>query len=59
MERRHVFSRVSVLADNSLTDFSGAVTVEVEQGQVDVTQAPKRGLQKFDSSKLKASSLSN
>lgn len=59
MERRHVFSRVFTLTDNSLVDYSGAVTVEVEQGQVNVTQAPTKGGQKFEDSSLKASSLSN
>jgi len=58
MERRHMFTRVSVLSDNSLSRFAGTVTVEVEQGQIDVTQAPGRIRHKFDESNLKSSTLS-
>ena len=59
MERRHMFRRISVLSDNSLSRFAGTVTVEVEQGQIDVTQAPGRVKHKFDDSNLKSSMLSH
>lgn len=58
MVRRHAFGRAKVLSDNSLTNFVGAVTEEVEQGQAVVTQAPSGRKEKFEKSRLKSSSLS-
>ena len=58
MERQHIYSRVKVLYDNSLSRILAPVTVEIEQGEADITQAPTKGAQAFDPSKVKASSLS-
>ena len=58
MERQLWYGRVKVLHDNSLSHILAPVTVEIEQGEADVTVAPTKGQQSFDSSRVKSSSLS-
>lgn len=59
MERQHIYSRVKVLYDNSLSNFLAPMTVEAEQGEAEVTQAPKGERQTFDSARVRTSSLSD
>ena len=58
MELQHRYSRVRVLHDNSMSRMLAPVTVEIEQGEADVTVAPTQGQQSYDDSRVKSSSLS-
>ena len=58
MERQHKYGRVMILHDNSLSRFLAPITIEMEQGEADVTVAPASGQQNFDISQVKSSSLS-
>lgn len=57
MERLHDYSRVTILYDNSFYDFLAPKTVEVEQGEADVTLAPEKKLRGFEPTTVRSSSL--
>lgn len=58
MERQHRYGRVDVICDNSLVHILSPVTVEMEQGEADVTLAPTEGEPNFNSFNVKTSALS-
>ncbi len=57
MVRDHMHKNISVLIDNSAAEFVDGITVEFEQGQADVTQAPTAAVQSYGTSNIQSSAL--
>ncbi|MBQ8173331.1 MAG: hypothetical protein IJY48_08860 [Mailhella sp.] len=59
MARDHLHKKTSIVIDNSAAEFMDAVTVELEQGQADITVAPSSATQGYDKSGVQSSALNN